>query len=120
MREIKREKARQVVERVRREAHERAANEAHDRAAAEARLRSERAVVQRAQADARERAAIDAKGRAERAAGACQRYEVIPLSPNSGLIEWVPNCDTLHQLIWEYRDTLHNPLQRYEVNYRTW
>ncbi|XP_052626570.1 serine/threonine-protein kinase TOR isoform X1 [Lactuca sativa] len=34
-----------------------------------------------------------------------QRYEVIPLSPNSGLIEWVPNCDTLHQLIREYRDT---------------
>ncbi|KAI3733193.1 hypothetical protein L1987_64413 [Smallanthus sonchifolius] len=33
-----------------------------------------------------------------------QRYEVIPLSPNSGLIEWVPNCDTLHQLIREYRD----------------
>ncbi|KAL3621474.1 hypothetical protein CASFOL_036386 [Castilleja foliolosa] len=33
-----------------------------------------------------------------------QRYEVIPLSPNSGLIWWVPNCDTLHQLIREYRD----------------
>ncbi|GER42126.1 serine/threonine protein kinase mTOR [Striga asiatica] len=33
-----------------------------------------------------------------------QRYEVIPLSPNSGLIEWVPNCDTLHHLIREYRD----------------
>ncbi|XP_034918588.1 serine/threonine-protein kinase TOR isoform X2 [Populus alba] len=32
------------------------------------------------------------------------RYAVIPLSPNSGLIEWVPNCDTLHQLIREYRD----------------
>ncbi|CAI9261604.1 unnamed protein product [Lactuca saligna] len=47
--------------------------------------RSERAVVQRAQADAREWAAIDAKGRAEWAAGACQRYEVIPLSPNSYL-----------------------------------
>jgi phosphatidylinositol kinase/protein kinase (PI-3 family) len=27
------------------------------------------------------------------------RYAVIPLSPNSGLIGWVPNCDTLHQLI---------------------
>ncbi|KAL3614291.1 hypothetical protein CASFOL_042365 [Castilleja foliolosa] len=34
-----------------------------------------------------------------------QRYEVIPLSPNSGLIGWVPNCDTLHQLIREYRDS---------------
>ncbi|KAL2594767.1 hypothetical protein AAZX31_11G002600 [Glycine max] len=33
-----------------------------------------------------------------------QRYAVIPLSPNSGLIEWVPNCDTLHHLIREYRD----------------
>ncbi|CAL5412661.1 unnamed protein product [Camellia sinensis] len=28
-----------------------------------------------------------------------QRYAVIPLSPNSGLIGWVPNCDTLHLLI---------------------
>ncbi|KAL1355438.1 serine/threonine-protein kinase TOR isoform X1 [Arachis hypogaea] len=34
-----------------------------------------------------------------------ERYAVIPLSPNSGLIEWVPNCDTLHHLIREYRDT---------------
>ncbi|XP_047975859.1 serine/threonine-protein kinase TOR-like isoform X2 [Salvia hispanica] len=33
-----------------------------------------------------------------------QRYSVIPLSPNSGLIGWKPNCDTLHQLIREYRD----------------
>ncbi|XP_059447340.1 serine/threonine-protein kinase TOR isoform X3 [Corylus avellana] len=33
-----------------------------------------------------------------------QRYSVIPLSPNSGLIGWVPNCDTLHQLIREYRE----------------
>ncbi|XP_059653076.1 serine/threonine-protein kinase TOR-like isoform X1 [Cornus florida] len=33
-----------------------------------------------------------------------ERYSVIPLSPNSGLIGWVPNCDTLHQLIREYRD----------------
>ncbi|KAJ8764782.1 hypothetical protein K2173_009184 [Erythroxylum novogranatense] len=32
------------------------------------------------------------------------RYSVIPLSPNSGLIEWVPHCDTLHQLIKEYRE----------------
>ncbi|KAI8014265.1 Serine/threonine-protein kinase TOR [Camellia lanceoleosa] len=28
-----------------------------------------------------------------------QRYVVIPLSPNNGLIGWVPNCDTLHHLI---------------------
>ncbi|KDP44557.1 hypothetical protein JCGZ_16390 [Jatropha curcas] len=33
-----------------------------------------------------------------------ERYSVIPLSPNSGLIGWVPYCDTLHQLIREYRD----------------
>uniref|UniRef100_A0A182JMR8 Serine/threonine-protein kinase TOR n=1 Tax=Anopheles atroparvus TaxID=41427 RepID=A0A182JMR8_ANOAO len=34
-----------------------------------------------------------------------QRYAVIPLSTNSGLIGWVPNCDTLHKLIRDYRDT---------------
>ncbi|KAH7836314.1 hypothetical protein Vadar_034584 [Vaccinium darrowii] len=33
-----------------------------------------------------------------------QRYSVIPLSPNSGLIGWVPDCDTLHHLIRDYRD----------------
>ena len=33
-----------------------------------------------------------------------QRYAVIPLSPNSGLISWVPGCDTLHSLIREYRE----------------
>eukprot|EP00960_Hanusia_phi_P069059 766993-Hanusia_phi.AAC.2 len=32
------------------------------------------------------------------------RYAVIPLSPNSGLIEWVPDCDTLHILVREYRE----------------
>ncbi|KAJ7542470.1 hypothetical protein O6H91_10G108000 [Diphasiastrum complanatum] len=39
-----------------------------------------------------------------------QRYSVIPLSPNSGLIGWVPNCDTLHQLIREYRDARKIPV----------
>jgi hypothetical protein len=34
-----------------------------------------------------------------------QRYSVIPLSPNSGLIGWVPNSDTLHQLIRDYRES---------------
>ena len=34
-----------------------------------------------------------------------QRYPVIPLSPNSGLIGWVPHCDTLHSLIRDYRDS---------------
>ena len=38
------------------------------------------------------------------------RYAVIPLSPNSGLIGWVPNCDTLHSLIREYRDTRKIPI----------
>lgn len=33
------------------------------------------------------------------------RYPVIPLSPNSGLIGWVPHCDTLHALIRDYRDS---------------
>ncbi|KAG4088925.1 FAT-domain-containing protein [Neocallimastix lanati (nom. inval.)] len=34
-----------------------------------------------------------------------QRYPVIPLSPNSGLIGWVPHCDTLHSLIRDYRES---------------
>ncbi|ABO93925.1 predicted protein [Ostreococcus lucimarinus CCE9901] len=38
------------------------------------------------------------------------RYAVVPLSPNSGLIGWVPNCDTLHALIREYRDAHKVPL----------
>ena len=33
------------------------------------------------------------------------RYCVIPLSPNSGLIGWVPNCDTFHSLIQNYRQS---------------
>jgi hypothetical protein len=33
------------------------------------------------------------------------RYAVIPLSPNSGLIGWVRNCDTMHALIREYRES---------------
>jgi len=35
---------------------------------------------------------------------AIQRYSVIPLAPNSGLISWVEQCDTLHTLIKEFRD----------------
>lgn len=34
-----------------------------------------------------------------------QQYPVIPLSQNSGLLGWVPNSDTLHILIREYRDS---------------
>ncbi|KAG8505591.1 Serine/threonine-protein kinase mTOR [Galemys pyrenaicus] len=37
-------------------------------------------------------------------AGSIQRYAVIPLSTNSGLIGWVPHCDTLHALIRDYRE----------------
>lgn len=32
------------------------------------------------------------------------RYNVIPLSPNSGILEWVPNSETLHAVIKSYRD----------------
>ncbi|PMD48474.1 FAT-domain-containing protein [Hyaloscypha variabilis F] len=34
-----------------------------------------------------------------------QRYPAIPLSQNSGLLGWVPNSDTLHVLIREYRES---------------
>jgi serine/threonine-protein kinase mTOR len=34
-----------------------------------------------------------------------QGYPVIPLSTQSGLIGWVPNSDTLHVLIREYRES---------------
>eukprot|EP01132_Coremiostelium_polycephalum_P005602 gene5602-6970_t len=34
-----------------------------------------------------------------------RRFSVIPLSPNSGLIGWVPHSDTLHMLIKDYRDS---------------
>lgn len=35
---------------------------------------------------------------------AIQRFAVIPLSTNSGLIGWVPHSDTLHGLIKDYRE----------------
>ncbi|KAH6617660.1 armadillo-type protein [Chaetomium sp. MPI-SDFR-AT-0129] len=34
-----------------------------------------------------------------------QRYPAIPLSQNSGLLGWVPNSDTVHHLIREYRES---------------
>ncbi|CAM9335390.1 unnamed protein product [Hapterophycus canaliculatus] len=34
-----------------------------------------------------------------------QRYAVSPLSHNAGVVGWVPNTDTLHQLIRDYRET---------------
>lgn len=33
-----------------------------------------------------------------------QKYAAIPLSPSSGLLGWVPNSDTFHVLIKEYRE----------------
>ncbi|XP_041982232.1 serine/threonine-protein kinase mTOR-like [Aricia agestis] len=41
---------------------------------------------------------------------AIQRYAVVPLSPNSGLIGWVPHCDTLYNLISDYRDKKSNKM----------
>jgi len=34
-----------------------------------------------------------------------QRYPVIPLAPNAGLLGWVWDSDTLHVLIRDYRDS---------------
>lgn len=34
-----------------------------------------------------------------------QRFPVIPLATNSGLLGWVPNSDTLHVLIRDYRES---------------
>lgn len=34
-----------------------------------------------------------------------QRFPVIPLAPQAGLIGWVEDSDTLHVLIKEYRDS---------------
>ena len=31
------------------------------------------------------------------------RYSILPLSSNSGVIGWVDNCDTINQLIVQYR-----------------
>lgn len=33
-----------------------------------------------------------------------QKYPAVPLSPNSGLLGWLPYTDTLHMLIKEYRE----------------
>jgi FKBP12-rapamycin complex-associated protein len=34
-----------------------------------------------------------------------QRYPVIPLAPNAGLLGWVPDIDPLHVLIKDYRES---------------
>ena len=41
-----------------------------------------------------------------------QRFSIIPLSTNTGLIGWVPNSDTLHSLIREYRDKTDTTLNQ--------
>ena len=38
------------------------------------------------------------------------RYAVIPLSSDVGIVGWVPGCDTLHQLVQEYREARGIPL----------
>ena len=55
---------------------------------------------------------------------AIQRFAVIPLSTNSGLIGWVPHSDTLHGLIKDYRDKKkivlnleHRLMQRMATDY---
>ena len=44
-----------------------------------------------------------------------KRYPVIPLSHNTGIIGWVSNCDTLHQLIKDYRTKNNIPVN---IEYR--
>src|SRR5215471_17623848 len=34
-----------------------------------------------------------------------QRYPVIPLAPNAGLLGWVQESDTLHVLVRDYRES---------------
>lgn len=34
-----------------------------------------------------------------------QSYSITPLAPNSGLIGWVPDTDTMHVLIRDYRES---------------
>ncbi len=38
------------------------------------------------------------------------RYAVTPLSPSSGLIEWIPHCDTMHAVIKAYRQPRKIPI----------
>ncbi|RHY15363.1 hypothetical protein DYB36_008895 [Aphanomyces astaci] len=46
---------------------------------------------------------------------AIERFSVLPLSHTSGLIGWVENTDTLHQLIRDYRESRKIPLN---IEYR--
>eukprot|EP01117_Protostelium_nocturnum_P012841 TRINITY_DN4758_c0_g1_i1.p1 TRINITY_DN4758_c0_g1~~TRINITY_DN4758_c0_g1_i1.p1 ORF type:complete len:2361 (-),score=843.62 TRINITY_DN4758_c0_g1_i1:69-7151(-) len=49
-------------------------------------------------------ALLRSKVQTQRAQLKIERYAVVPLTPNSGLIGWVPHCDTLFALIKEYRE----------------
>lgn len=53
---------------------------------------------------------LDSSGLSSAGDLSIQPYSVIPLSPNSGLIGWVAHCDTLHQLIREFRQSRNIPL----------
>jgi FKBP12-rapamycin complex-associated protein len=39
-----------------------------------------------------------------------ERYPVIPLAPECGIIGWVQDCDTFHNLIRDYREMKKTPL----------
>ncbi|CEF67456.1 Target of rapamycin [Strongyloides ratti] len=52
-----------------------------------------------------------------------QRYSIIALNETCGLIGWLPNCDTLHSLIKDYRDkdninisAEHTAMQSYVID----
>jgi len=45
-----------------------------------------------------------------------KRYSVLPLSPTTGLIGWVPRCETLDKLITAYRKESNPPIHiKYEM-----
>ena len=48
-----------------------------------------------------------------RAPIAIRTYSVMPLSNNSGVIGWVPDCDTLHSLVKQYRE---HPSRKIRLN----
>ncbi|KAI8322743.1 hypothetical protein GQ54DRAFT_141261 [Martensiomyces pterosporus] len=39
-----------------------------------------------------------------------ERFPIIPLSSNSGLIGFYPNCETIHEIIRDYRESHNQPL----------
>ncbi|KAI6224301.1 Serine/threonine-protein kinase TOR [Aphelenchoides fujianensis] len=49
-----------------------------------------------------------------------QRYSIIPLGQNSGLIGWIPHCDTLHALIRDYRDKNRIPVSEEYTKMQKW